>query len=62
MSKIIAKSVVDVHPTARSKEYARFDGNKWQYTYQIVDQHLNVLGKGTTPLKAWIDAANNLKP
>jgi hypothetical protein len=62
MNKIIAKSVVDVHPTAYSKEDKRFDGNKWQYTYRIVDQHLNVLGKGITPLKAWKDAANNLKP
>ena len=51
MSKQFVKSVVDAHPTACSKEHKRFDGNKWQYTYQIVDQHLNVLGKGTTAKK-----------
>ena len=61
MSKQFVKSVVDAHPTAHSKEYKRFDGNKWQYTYRIVDQHLNVLGKGTTALKAWKDALKNLE-
>lgn len=56
----LAEKVIHKYPTAYAKEWSRFDGENMQYTYRIVDHHLNELGKGSTDAKAWKDAGKDI--